>query len=61
MPLYLDEIWLQWRSAEEARRVLTTFGAFSAALARGFIARRRLAPIVEWSAVATLADTLPTA
>jgi hypothetical protein len=27
MPLYLDEIWLEWSDAENARRVLGTFGA----------------------------------
>jgi len=25
MPLYLDEIWLEWPDAESARRVLNTF------------------------------------
>jgi len=25
MPLYLDEIWLGWKTAEEARRALTVF------------------------------------
>lgn len=93
MPLYLDEIWLTWNSAAEAKEALgrfrematgkfpwppgvtlkagpwfsneeakivlvldmedhaKTFPAFGAALAHGVIARRRLAPIVEWEAL----------
>jgi hypothetical protein len=100
MPLYLDEIWLDWRDADSARRSLslfdgmgsgnfnyppgvrqvagpwlsneeaklilvldiedhaTTFGSFGFALAHGIIARRRLTPIVEWSAVQDLARAL---
>ena len=48
-----------WFSNEEAKIVLVldiadhtkTFGAFGLALAHGLIKRRRLAPIVEWSAL----------
>jgi hypothetical protein len=100
MPLYLDEIWLQWDSAERAKAALTqfrsmatgafpypegvslkagpwfsneeakivlvldiadhakTFGAFGMALAHGLIERRRLTPIVEWSALDSLIDSL---
>ncbi len=29
MSLYLDEIWLQWGSAEEAQQVLTRFSAMA--------------------------------
>jgi hypothetical protein len=25
MPLYLDELWLEWKGPDEARRVLATF------------------------------------
>ncbi len=47
-----------WMSNEEAKIILVldiqdhalTFPAFSGALAQGVVARRRLAPIVEWSA-----------
>lgn len=97
MPLYLDEIWLHWSSAEQAKEVLTrfatmasgdfpypegvslkagpwfsneeakivlvldiadhakTFTAFTLAMVHGMVERRRLTPIVEWSA---LQDTL---
>ena len=100
MPLYLDEIWFDWRDADSARRTLSlfdgmgsgsfnypegvrqvagpwfsneetklilildiqdhakTFSAFGYALAHGLIARRRLTPIVEWSAVRDLARAL---
>jgi hypothetical protein len=100
MPLYLDEIWLQWDSFEKAKQVLTqfsamasgefpypdgvsleagpwfsneekkivlvldiadhskTFGAFGLALAHGLVARRRLTPIVKWSAVHELVEKL---
>jgi hypothetical protein len=55
-----------WFSNEEAKIVLVldiadhskTFGAFGLALMHGMIARRRLTPIVEWSAVDQLVDTL---
>ena len=48
-----------WFSNEEAKIVLIldiadhakTFGAFGMALAHGLVERRRLSPIVEWSAV----------
>lgn len=48
-----------WFSNEERKIVLVldiadhaqTFGAFGLALAHGLIERRRLAPIVEWSAL----------
>jgi hypothetical protein len=101
MPLYLDEIWLDWRDANAAQRTLdlfagmgtdtfsfppgvrlvagpwfsneepkiilildiqdhtTTFPAFGMAMAVGVIARRRLTPIVEWTAVRDLLATLP--
>jgi len=101
MPLYLDEIWLEWNDAAQARRALstfsgvttgefpfpegvrlvagpwfsneeakiilvldiqnhaTTFSAFGLALAHKLIARRRLTPIVEWTAVQDLLQTLP--
>lgn len=100
MPLYLDEIWLKWDSADKAKQVLTqfrsmstgefpypegvalkagpwfsneeakivlvldiadhakTFGVFGLALVHSFIERRRLTPIVEWSAVETLLDRM---
>jgi hypothetical protein len=55
-----------WFSNEEAKIVLVldiadhakTFGAFGLALAHGLVDRRRLTPIVEWSAVQTLVGTL---
>ena len=55
-----------WFSNEEAKIVLVldiadharTFAAFGFALAQGLITRRRLTPIVEWSAVSALADAL---
>lgn len=55
-----------WFSNEEAKIVLVldiadharTFSAFGFGLAHGLIARRRLTPIVEWSAVAALATAL---
>lgn len=101
MPLYLDEIWLQWDSVATARRALTmfrsmdsdafgwppgvrlvagpwfsneeakivlvldiadhsaTFTAFSLATAHGLIARRRLTPVVAWSAIDDLLRLLP--
>jgi hypothetical protein len=48
-----------WFSNEERKIVLVldiadhakTFGAFALALAYGLVERRRLAPIVEWSAL----------
>jgi hypothetical protein len=100
VPLYLDEIWLQfdspdgakralqtflpmagegfpwpegvrlvagpWFSNEEAKIVLVldiadhakTFASFGLAQVHGLAARRRLTPIVEWSAVAALVDQL---
>lgn len=92
MPLYLDEIWLQWNDAAQAKQTLQrfqamasgegfppgvtlkagpwfsneeakivlvldivdhakTFTPFGLAISHGMIKRRRLAPIVEWSAV----------
>jgi hypothetical protein len=93
MPLYLDEIWLGWRSAEEAKTTLQrfqsmgdgqftyppgvtlkagpwfsneepkivlvleiadhaqTFVPFGLAIITGLITKRRLTPIVEWSAL----------
>ena len=55
-----------WFSNEEAKIVLVldiadhakTFGAFGLALAHGMIDRRRLTPIVEWSALDDLMDKL---
>ena len=55
-----------WFSNEEAKIVLVldiadhakTFMAFGFGLANGLITRRRLTPIVEWSAVSALADAL---
>ena len=55
-----------WFSNEEAKIVLVldiadhakTFGAFGMALAHGLVERRRLTPIVEWSAVQELVGTL---
>jgi len=55
-----------WFSNEEAKIVLVldiadhakTFGAFGLALAHGLIARRRLQPIVEWSALESLIERL---
>jgi hypothetical protein len=100
VPLYLDEIWLEWSDAESARRALTafaemgsgtfpfpegvrleagpwfsneepkivlvldiedhakTFPAFGLAMAHKVIARRRLTPIVDWSAIRELLRTL---
>ncbi|MGH8337087.1 MAG: hypothetical protein ACRETL_09785 [Gammaproteobacteria bacterium] len=48
-----------WASNEEAKIVLVldiqdhalTFGPFSGAVATGIVSKRRLSPIVEWSAV----------
>jgi hypothetical protein len=48
-----------WVSNEEAKIILVldiqdhslTFGPFSSAVAQGIFAKRRLTPIVEWSAV----------
>lgn len=48
-----------WASNEEAKIVLVldiqdhalTFGPFSGAVASGIVSKRRLSPIVEWSAV----------
>ncbi|MGA2412586.1 MAG: hypothetical protein ABSG46_19655 [Candidatus Binataceae bacterium] len=48
-----------WASNEEAKIVLVldiqdhslTFGPFSSAIAQGIVSKRRLTPIVEWSAV----------
>jgi len=48
-----------WASNEEAKIVLVldiqdhalTFGAFSGAIAQGIVSKRRLTPLVEWSAV----------
>lgn len=48
-----------WASNEEAKIVLIldiqdhalTFGPFSGAVASGIVSKRRLSPIVEWSAV----------
>ncbi len=50
-----------WMSNEEAKIILVldiqdhalTFPAFSGAIGQGVVARRRLAPIVEWSTFAT--------
>jgi hypothetical protein len=55
-----------WFSNEEAKIVLIldiadhskTFGAFGMALSHGIIERRRLTPIVEWSAVDKLIGLL---
>ena len=55
-----------WFSNEDAKIVLVldiadhakTFTAFGFGLAHGLIARRRLTPIVEWSAVSALASAL---
>jgi len=55
-----------WFSNEEAKIVLVldiadhakTFGAFGLALAHGLIERRRLTPMVEWSAVTEVAAKL---
>jgi hypothetical protein len=55
-----------WFSNEEAKIVLvldiadhaTTFGAFGLALVYGLIERRRLTPIVEWSALESVVDRL---
>ncbi len=55
-----------WFSNEEAKIVLVldiadhakTFVPFGIGLANGLITRRRLTPIVEWSAVSALADAL---
>ena len=55
-----------WFSNEEKKIVLVldiadhakTFPAFGFALAHDLIERRRLTPIVDWSAVAALADAL---
>jgi hypothetical protein len=55
-----------WFSNEEAKIVLVldiadhakTFGAFGMALVHGLIERRRLTPIVEWSALDELIGTL---
>ena len=100
MPLYLDELWLCWESAAEAKASLErflsmgdgqfafpegvrlaagpwfsneeakiilvldiadhakTFPAFALGLAHGLLARRRLTPIVEWSAVGELLRSL---
>ena len=100
MPLYLDEIWLNinspdnakkvhkmfegvlkggsgfpagvtlkagpWASNEEAKIILVldiqdhakTFAPFSTALTSGMITKRRLTPIVEWSAVDEVVKTL---
>ena len=56
-----------WFSNEEAKIVLvldirdhtTTFSAFGLAMVHKLIARRRLTPIVEWTAVEDLLRTLP--
>ncbi|HTT77879.1 MAG TPA: hypothetical protein VMF50_18090 [Candidatus Binataceae bacterium] len=48
-----------WASNEESKIILVldiqdhalTFGPFSSAVATGMVSRRRLSPIVEWSAV----------
>jgi hypothetical protein len=100
MPLYLDEIWLKWSSAEQATQTLkqfrnmgtgqfpypegvslaagpwfsneeakiilvldiadhaNTFDLFSLALVHGLIERRRLTPIVAWSALEAAVDKL---
>jgi inactivated superfamily I helicase len=100
MPLYLDELWLEWSDGESARRVLTTistmgtgafpfpegvrlvagpwfsneerkiimildirdhattFPSFGLAMVHNLIGRRRLTPIVEWSALQELLGTL---
>jgi hypothetical protein len=100
MPLYLDEIWLRWRSADEAKATLSsfasmasgefpypagvslvagpwfsneeakiilvldirdhasTFPAFGLGLTHGLLKRRRLTPIVAWSAVDDLLSKL---
>jgi hypothetical protein len=55
-----------WFSNEEKKIVLVldiadhaqTFPAFGFALAHGLITRRRLTPIVDWSAVSALIDAL---
>jgi hypothetical protein len=55
-----------WFSNEESKIVLVldiadhakTFSSFSLGVAHGLIARRRLAPIVEWSALDPLIDLL---
>lgn len=55
-----------WFSNEEAKIILVldiadhaqTFTAFGFGLAHGLIVRRRLTPIVEWSAVSALVDAL---
>jgi len=55
-----------WFSNEEAKIVLVldiqdhakTFSAFTLATIHQLIAKRRLTPIVEWSAVQALADQL---
>jgi hypothetical protein len=55
-----------WFSNEEAKIVLVldiadhakTFGAFGLALAHGLIERRRLTPIVEWSALERVVELL---
>ena len=55
-----------WFSNEETKLIVIldipdhskTFAAFGFALAHGLIARRRLTPIVEWSAVRDLARSL---
>jgi hypothetical protein len=100
MPLYLDELWLRWGSAAEAKTSLErflsmgdgqfafpegvrlaggpwfsneeakiilvldiadhakTFQAFAMGMAYGLLERRRLTPIVEWSAVGDLLRSL---
>lgn len=66
---YPDGVTLKagpWFSNEEAKIVLVldiadhakTFGVFGTALAHGFIDRRRLTPIVEWSALDELIGKL---
>jgi len=101
MPLYLDELWLDWSSPEQAKRSLAalidvdtptfpfpegarivagpwfsneetklvfvidiadhakTFGPFGLGIANGIVTRRRLSPVVEWSAVRELLKQLP--
>ena len=100
MPLYLDELWLDWSSPEAGRQALerllpmaepgfpwppgvtlvagpwfsneerkivlvldivdhaATFPAFGMTLVHGLFARRRLSPIVGWSAVRDLVGML---
>src|SRR5262245_6687237 len=56
-----------WFSNEEAKIILVidiqdhtkTFSAFGLTLVHRVIARRRLTPMVEWSAMQNLLDTLP--